>query len=87
MLMQDGSRSSHEEGQPHLIGQLQEIFPEQTHENMQRALLVNNDLTGAIDYLLNEDKEGQSKTKGTVEVCYSRLSGVCHFPYFCILRI
>lgn len=50
MLMQDGSRSSHEEGQPHLIGQLQEIFPEQTHENMQRALLVNNDLTGAIDY-------------------------------------
>ena len=53
--MQDGSRSSHEEGQPHLIGQLQEIFPEQTHENMQRALLVNNDLTGAIDYLLNEE--------------------------------
>ena len=66
--MQDGttSTSSHE-GHATFIGPLKEMFPEQTIENMERALMVKGDLAGAIDYLLTEGNKDQSKR--IVEVC------------------
>ena len=66
--MQGGttSTSSHE-GHATIIGQLKEMFPEQTIENMERALMVKDDLSGAIDYLLTEGNKDQSKR--IVEVC------------------
>lgn len=42
------------------------IFPGETPEKIQHALLLGSqDLSGAIDYLLNGvmDKKGQTKTK------------------------
>lgn len=44
------------------------MFPEQTIENMDRALMVKGDLAEAIDYLLTEGNKDQSKR--VVEVCY-----------------
>lgn len=66
--MQNGttSTSSHE-GNATFIGQLKETFPEQTIENMERAIMVKGDLAGAIDYLLTEGNKDQSKR--IVEVC------------------
>ena len=66
--MQDGttSTSSHE-GHVTFIGQLKEMFPEQTIENIERALMVKGDLAGAIDYLLTEGNKDQGKR--IVEVC------------------
>lgn len=43
------------------------MFPEQTIENMERALMVKGDLAGAIDYLSTEGIKDQSKR--IVEVC------------------
>ena len=42
------STSSHE-GHATFIGQLKEMYPEQTIENMERALMVKGDLAGAIN--------------------------------------
>lgn len=74
--MQDGttSTSSHE-GHATFIGQLKEMFPEQTIENMERALMVKGDLAGAIDYLLTEGNKDQSLSK-TTHTCLQELSKV-----------
>ena len=47
--------------------QLKEMFPEQTIENMEPAVMVKGDLQGAINYLLTEGNKDQSKR--IVEVC------------------
>ena len=67
-FMQNGttSTSSHE-GHATFIGQLKEMYPEQTIEIMERALMVKGDLAGAINYLLMEGNKDQSKR--IVEIC------------------
>lgn len=57
------STSSHE-GHATIIGQLKEMFPEQTIEG---ALMVKGDLPGATDYHLTKGNKDQSKR--IVEVC------------------
>lgn len=47
------STSSHE-GHATFIGQLKEMYPEQTIENMEHALMVKGDLAGAINYLFRK---------------------------------
>ena len=43
------------------------MFPKQTIENMECAVMVKGDLPGAIDYLLTEGNKDQSKR--VVKVC------------------
>lgn len=46
------STSSHE-GHATFIGQLKEMYPEQTIENMERALMVKGDLAGGYQLSLD----------------------------------
>ena len=63
--MQDGTTTH--QGHATIIGQLKEMFPKQTIENMECAVMVKGDLPGAIDYLLTEGNKDQSKR--VVKVC------------------
>ena len=65
--MQDGTTSTSSHEGHATLGPLKEMFPEQTIENMERALMVKGDLAGAIDYFLTEGNKNQSKR--IVEVC------------------